>query len=386
MISPVSFPVGIRIVFVFHGSELGGAERQGLLLAAGLKERYGAEVSVIGLATHEPGRVARECKELGISWQAVPFYWPDGLSNRVRSLFGLTHALKKMRPAIILPYTYLPNVVCSLVWRFAGARLCVWNQRDEGRYLDTGRWHRLAVRLTSALVSNSAIGKEYLASRYGLPHEKITEIPNGVVLAPPLLDRNGWRKKLEVGADCFLVCMVANFHSYKDHETLLKSWHLVLKTIPSRAGIPVLCLAGRDDGTESVLKDLAKALGIESYVRFPGAVDDISGLFSAVDLCVHSSKAEGVPNAVLEAMCSGLPVVGTDIPGVREAVGEHGLSFLAPVGDQTKLAELIRKVMVDHATRAHLGTMNREHVVQNFSAGKMCESMMTILTRELNRA
>lgn len=381
-----SYLTSAKIVFVFHGSELGGAERQGLMLATGLKECYGAEVTVVGLTAHEPGRVARECRELGIVWQAVPFDWPDGLSSRIRSLFGLTQVLKNMRPAVILPYTYLPNVVCSLVWRFAGARLCVWNQRDEGRYLDNGLWHRLAVRLTSVLVSNSDIGKEFIVSTYGLHHEKIAVIPNGVLLGAPLCDRNGWRKKLGVSANCFLVCMAANFHSYKDHATLLKSWRLVLNAVSSGQETPVLCLAGRNDGTESALKDMARELGIENSVRFPGAVDDISGLFAAVDLYVHSSKAEGVPNALLEAMLSGLTAVGSDIPGIRQAMGERGLTCLAPVGDHNKLAELISMFMGDHGQRERLGRLNREHVVQNFSAKKMCASMVTILSRKLNHA
>src|SRR2546426_8921983 len=90
-----------------------------------------------------------------------------------------------------------------------------------------------------------------------------------------------------------------------------------------------------------LMRALARELNLGRSVRFLGPVDDVPGLLSAVDLAVLSSTSEGCPNAVLECMASGLPVVATDIPGIRKAVGPSGYNYLAPPDDARSFAERI---------------------------------------------
>ena len=93
-------------------------------------------------------------------------------------------------------------------------------------------------------------------------------------------------------------------------------------------------LAGRPEGRRELLEVLARDLGLGERVRFVGDVDDVAGLLGASDVGVLSSTPlEGCPNAVIESMAAGLPVVGTDIPGVREALGDEGRPFLVAAED-----------------------------------------------------
>jgi glycosyltransferase involved in cell wall biosynthesis len=101
---------------------------------------------------------------------------------------------------------------------------------------------------------------------------------------------------------------------------------------------PLLVLAGRPSRTEKEVKALAFDLELGESVRFLGTVDDVGGLLAGSDIGVLSSRRESRPRAVLEYMACGLPVAGTDIRGIREAVGPEGLRFLAPAGDAEALA------------------------------------------------
>lgn len=374
-----------KILFVFAGSELGGAERQGMLLARSLQEKSGATVSVLGLAAPRPGKVTGICAEYGIPWRSVRILWPVKGVRLLVNLVSLLFSLLREKPHIILSYTWLPNVLSGLCWRMSGASLFVWNQRDEGLELKTSISHRLAVRLAPAFVANSIAGRDFLVNTYGIKPEDVSIIHNGVELPPPLADRSAWRKRLGVGEDDFVACMVANLHSYKDHPTLLKAWRQVLDRC-EQGQRPILILAGRTDSRGEELRRMADELGLGETVRFIGAVDDVSGLLHAVDLCVYSSLSEGSPNAVLEAMAAGLPVVATDIPGIRDAVGEEGCPFLSPPGDSLAMADKLHDLSTNKELRIRLGNAMRKRAAEFFAPSVMHDSYISLLASAVRNA
>lgn len=356
-----------------------------MLLATQLKQRYGAEVTVLGLMAQRPGRVTRRCEDAGIIWQPLPFFWHDGARARVNSLCRLTQALRRLKAEIILPYTFLPNVACSLVWRFTGARLCLWNQRDEGRCLDNSWWHKAALRSAPCLVSNSGVGKDFLEREFALGKKPVQVIPNALVRREPLLDRAAWRSALSLTPERFVAAMVANLHGYKDHVTLLRAWRVFLDRCTENGDRPVLLLAGRFDGAQSELLDLAATLAMEDEVRLLGEVADVSTLLSGVDLYLHSSRYEGVPNAVLEAMSMALPVVATYIPGIEEAVGPRGAKYLAGVGDYRQMAHLIEIFYADAALRREIGENLKRHVLEKHNLDIMIDASVAIMSHYLQK-
>jgi len=374
---------GTRIVIVLGSLELGGSERQALLLARYLIHEQDAHVEVWGF--HSPGRTTTLCEEYGIPWRIAPWPWPRGRVQRLKGLVRFAWALRRVRPDVILPYTMVPNVFCGLVWRWAGARLCVWNQRDEGLERMGQRAERWAIRQTPWFVANSQQGADFLVQELGVKPDRIWVVHNGIELADPELDRAMWRSQLGVSDNCFLACMVANLSVHKDHATLLKAWRKVVDRLDVTAHPAVLLLAGRFDNTHESLKALAYDLELGRSVRFLEKVEDIAGLLGAVDLGVFSSCSEGCPNSVLECMAAGLAVVGTDIPGIREAVGPDGHPFLAPPGDAELLADRIVELALNQELRAELGTANRRRVEMEFSPQRMCEEMVALLARGLGR-
>ncbi|CAH2032041.1 glycosyltransferase family 4 protein [Trichlorobacter ammonificans] len=370
--------MGRRIVILFGSLEMGGAERQGLLLADHLQRIEGAAVQVWGLGAGHA--VAEQCDRLGIPWRLLPLHW--GPRRRPLHLLRLARALRQARPDILLPYTKVPNLAAALLRPLSGARLCVWNQADAGLLLPPTLLHRFAIGRVRHFIANATEGREFLLKTFNLPPDAVRLIENGVAPAPPLLDRAAWRQRLAIDAAAPVAVMVANLSRYKDHATLLAAWQV----LPPAAADAVLVLAGRLDDRAGVLQRQADELGISSRVRFAGSVADISGLLSAADLCVHSSRSEGIPNGVLEAMSCGLAVAGSDIPGLRDAVGEDGLAFLAPPGNPAALADRLARLVTDSDLRRRQGELMRERVQQRFSAERMCRETVACLVQALGEA
>ena len=376
---------GIRVITVIGPLELGGSERQAILLARHLSFEHRADVEVWGYG--EPGRAAELCEEYGVTWRSMPLPipWSAHRSTQLKRLAAFTRVLRRARPDVILPFMFFQSVACGLVWRWTGARLCIWNQRDDG-YNRLGRWaEKFSVRFTPRFVANSEHGADFLVDKLGAKRGLVRVIHNGVQLAPARQDRAAWRDQLGVNDDCFLACMVANLHQLKDHVTLLKSWRIVVDRLATMHRDAVLLLAGRYDETHLSLKALAYDLELGRSVRFLGQVKDISGLLSAVDLGVHSSVNEGCPNGVLECMAAGLAIVGTDYLGIREAVGARGYEFLAPPGDAEMLAERIIAMALNPDARREAGKVNRLRIESEFHPRSMCREMVTLIAEGLQR-
>ena len=373
---------GKRILFALCGFDLGGAERQALCLARHLKG-LGCDVRVWGHHHHCPGPelVIEHCEAAGIPWAEHRFRWPCGKWALLRDAWRLLWALRRERPDVILSYTNWPNVGCGLVWRWSRAKAFVWGQRDirlTGRAVE-----RFAYRRASAVVCNAAHEVEILRHTFGDARVPISVVHNGIELAPAHRTRAEWRAKLAIGEGVTVATMLANFRPGKDHPTLLQAWRKLLDAIPERKSRPRLVLAGAPQETDSSVRQLASDLGLASNVIFPGQARDVAGLLAASDLGVLATADEGLPNAALEFMAAGLPVVATDLPGNREALGEHPQQPFCRPGDAASLADCLKPLLHAADLRHELGNRNRQRVLAEFSVQRMCESMTDIIDRVL---
>ena len=133
------------------------------------------------------------------------------------------------------------------------------------------------------------------------------------------------------------------------------------------------------------IKILAFDLRLNS-VFLLGRVDDIPTLLNDCDLIVHSSVNEGCPNAVLEAMAMSRAVVGTDIPGMRQALGDACAErCLAQPHSASDLAERIVTVLEDPELRSELGAANFRRVKEEFSVEKMGFAYLRLIHDSLRR-
>ena len=371
-----------RIILVIGNLKLGGAERQALLLARELIRKHGARLEVWGFG--EPGPSPHVWEEHAIPWKVVRFPWARKRARRIRRLVRFAWKLRRARPDVVLSFTLFPNVACGLTWRWTGARSFLWGQRDAFEHLVEAELERRAVRSTPSFISNSEHARDFMDRTLRVPRERIQVIRNGVEMPSPKESPRAWRSRLGVDEGCFTGCMVAHLHGRKDHATLIRSWRIVADRLARRKVRAVLALAGGHLPQAGHLRALVAELDLAEHVRFLDFVSDVSGLLAAVDVGVFSSRTEGCPNGVLECMAAGLAVAGTDIPGIREALGPEGLPFLAPPGDEERLAEAILDLAESPALRARAGAANRERIRREFTVEEMGARYAAVIHEELS--
>jgi glycosyltransferase involved in cell wall biosynthesis len=362
---------------------MGGAERQALYFAEYLKDLEGCDVEVLAFEDGSALRVRLE--ELNIKTYCFPYYFRWPRKRRYAALIRIAWLVRsKARPDALLPFVSVHSKTAGLIWKFSGARFCWWNQQDEGRDLGGTIAEKRIIHRASVITSNSYAGQDFLATTYDLHPDRIVVYNNGTPV-PAQIETSDIRSEQFGLPDRAIVSMIANVTSYKDHRTLLKAWPTVLEAFPLEKR-PVLVLAGhlRETVIVTDLKLLAFELGLSSNdVRFLGPISNISDLIAASDLVVHSSKTEGCPNAVCEAMAHGRAIVATDIPGCRQALGEAGAEWLAPPDDAHRLAQKIIKLLLDESLRKNVGLANRQRIIDEFSIQKMNEFFRATMERGL---
>ncbi len=370
-------------MFVLAGEVLGGAERGALDLAVVLARDEGAVVRVCALDDRAgPGPIFAE--ENGIPWSTLRTPWVGNRVAKAASLARVAAGLRRMHPDVLISSTNLPNVACGLTWRTTGARLAVWHQCDVlGSVRIGGSMFRRALHSAPLVISAAEHGRAWLHEHYGLDPGRVHVIPSSAELPPPRESGAAWRERLGIGEDVLVACMLAHLHKGKDHATLLHAWRLVVDRFDAGAPRPVLLLVGRDAGAGNAAKALAFDLDLREQVRFVGEVSDVSGVLDACDLAVLSSRSEMFARAVSEPMGVGIPVVGTDVPGIREVMGAPGDRYLVPPGDAVALADAIVELALNADLRARVGQANADlirsrqskHATAHVYAGLLAEKL-----------
>jgi glycosyltransferase involved in cell wall biosynthesis len=129
------------------------------------------------------------------------------------------------------------------------------------------------------------------------------------------------------------VAIVGRLTAIKQHELFLR----VAREVAARQPSAVFVIVG-DGERRTELEALTRELGLEERVRFLGWRQDLETIYGATDVCVLTSRNEGTPVAVIEALAAGVPVVSTDVGGVRDVVNDPQLGAIAPDNDVAGLA------------------------------------------------
>ena len=204
-------------------------------------------------------------------------------------------------------------------------------------------------------VSNSKGAVRFLTER-GLPEHKFVWIPSGI-------DTTEWVQVAPSTKSIPLIACVARFHAQKRHADLVEGLAILASD-----GTAFRCIFAGDGPLLESVKAHVNRLGLYEFVEFAGIIEPsaIKDLLKEADVFVLSSEWEGLPRSVIEAMASGLPVVGTDVNGTNELVihGETGL--LVPVRDPKALARSISMLLLDAELRREMGRRGRRRVEEEF--------------------
>jgi glycosyltransferase involved in cell wall biosynthesis len=229
------------------------------------------------------------------------------------------------------------------------------------------RWVEVGVRELFPLLV--AVGQE--VEREAKQHllapcgHRVLQVYNGV-------DTGYWsppRRRRDGGEVC--IAMVANFFREKDHLTAIEGF----RRLRERWQGPVRLLLVGEGETRRQVEDQVARTGVAN-VEFLGPVADIKALLERTDIALLASFSEGISLAVLEAMAMGLPVVASDVGGMREILSEGAEGFLVPPGDPESLAGALGRLVQDAGLRASLGAQGRARVEERFSLRAITSAYM----------
>lgn len=355
-------------------NNLGGAEAKAIAIAEILKNIIGAKVYFLanggdGVIKEILNKNRIETLVFNYDLNAKPFR--KGMNIIKQILF-----LRQFKPDFILPWSSDNCKSILPFWRLTGAKYVWWNMQDEGRGLYKTPNEKKLLLEASEIISNSIAGQIFIHETYGIPKEQIklynnpTEIPDSSIIKPV------WRTRLKIPKDTLVVSMIANITYYKDHYTLLKAWADVQEHFNNKGIVVKLLLAGDCRETTASLKVLGFDLNISGSVFFLGSILDVNALIFESDLVVHSSNHEGCPNAVCEAMALQKPVVGTDIPGVREALSDKYENYtLTKPNDKTDLAQKLIFMLENPKLGNEIAVFNNQRIASEYTLDNMINTL-----------
>ena len=354
------------ILHVITGLGVGGAE--GALVNLAISARDPARpLAVAALVADGPNR--RKLEAAGV--RVFDVGMQRGRLSLV-AVFRLARIMREMRPAFVQSWMYHADLMSLISLWLSGRRLktrLLWSIRcsgmDASQYKPTfsvvvWAWTKLA-RFADAVIANSDAGVATHRAM-GFYTRSLVRINNGIDTAffhPNASARAEVRRQLDIPADAVVITTVGRVDPMKDHN-------LFLRVIDQLDGIISVAIGL---GTDA-LPDQPRLLRL-------GQRDDVPRLLAASDVLVSTSRfGEGFPNAVVEAMSCGLPVVATDVGDVRSIIGDTGM--VISVGDEQGLVDAIRGLIADASRRQRLGQAARQRAEARFGLSRMVDAFADV--------
>jgi len=245
-------------------------------------------------------------------------------------------------------------------------------------------FNRWVVRRGDRLI---AVGKDVrraLIENEGLPAERVKVIYNGVDLNPFQRDNSARiadRRWLGLDADAYVIVQVARLDALKDHLTAVRTMAELLKTVPQA----ILLIVGEGPERGAIETEIQK-LGVQQQVKLLGLRSDIPQLLNASDTMLLTSVSEGIPLTLIEGMAARLPIVTTDVGGIREVIGDDETALLAPAGDALLLAAHLERLSYDRGLRDRLGDGGVQLAHEKFSEEAMHAQYVKVYEEVLGRS
>lgn len=331
------------IAFFLHALNAGGAQRASINLANGLVDS-GWDVDVV-VAHHYGelrGQLAKDVNVVDLGTPHVP------LLGVGASLPGLVRYLRAERPAVLFSAMTYVSVVAIPATKLAGSHTAVVPTEHTTFGMQDDPKERLVARLASVLYPladrivavSSGVEESVLEGTRASPGQ-LAVVYNPVVTSGLRAKATAEPEHPWIGQEHEIVISAGRLEPEKDYETLLRAFARLYRNRPTAR----LLVLG-DGSLRPELHRLATSLGVDDVVSFPGFVDNPYGFMRRSDVYVLSSRREGLPTALVEAMACGCPVVATDCPsGPREILQDGRLGPLVPVGDDAALAAAIESVL-----------------------------------------
>lgn len=368
-----------RLVIVARKLDPGGAERQLVSLASGLKERGHAVYVVL---FYGGGVFDEDLEKAGIETYCL------GKRNRwdvIGFLLRLAATLRRLHPDVIYSFLDLPNILAVVFRKIAGARRLAWSVRAAGMEMQHYDWLFRAIPwvesrlsgLADVIIANSYAGSAWAASR-GFPADRLRVVENGIAVGrfrPDSGARARVRAEWNVADEDRIIGLVGRFDPMKDHPNFISACATLAVT---QENLRFACIGAGSNAYRAELAELAGRYGIAERMIWSDARQDMPSVYSALDMaCSASAFGEGFSNVIGEAMSCGVPCVVTDVGDSARIVGELG--EVVPPRDAKALAKAMERMLQRIKREPDIGRRVRERIEVEFSLEKMLSRTENIL-------
>jgi len=362
-----------RLCIVIPSLAPGGTERQAIHLVKGLSPDF--EIDVICM--REPGSWVKQVQPYA---EVFGFGIAHGWDHR--QFFKLAKHFAARRPDVLQTYLSGFDFAANVAGRRAGVPVIVSSRRERATWKKTRHvWlQRRANRYADAIVANSRAVAEYAAAQEEESLERYTVIYNGVE-EPPAADRASARSELVLPLAVPVVGMVANFSADKDHALFVA----MAERARARQPDAHFVLVGNGPLRETVQRSVVQR-GLGDAFRFVLTCKDATPLYPAFDVAVLTSKTEGLPNTVLEAMAVARPVVAANVGGVPEVVTHGETGMLVDSRNPEDFSSAVLSLLEDRDKAARLGANAAAHVRARFSVSAMVAAHRELYLGLVDRA
>ena len=248
-----------------------------------------------------------------------------------------------------------------------------WKWRKVGSYM---------MKRINAIVGVSQAVTALLEDRFDFQPTKAITIENGVELrtVPDTSLRSNVRRRLGLAKDDIVIGIVANLKKVKNHIFLLR----VFKELLPGCDRPVKLLIigqgvkGDPDNTEPEIRAYVEENSLKESVLLLGYRPDVSDILTAMDIFCLTSHKEGLPIGLLEAMAAGLPVIGTEVDGIRDVIVDKRNGFLLEPENTAQAVERLRSLLESDKLRKEMGLESRKIAVEQYSLNKCIEQYQTL--------
>lgn len=349
----------IKVLQLVEGFNFGGAETKLLELVEHMdKSRFETTVVGLGLGNEIEDRfMALDCSV-------------KTFKRKHRFDFSLMNRLEKFirneQIDIVMTTLFYADVMGAMVGHKGGAKgVFAWETISSPKWLTPHRLfgYRYAIRRADKVISVSNATAEWLVTRRKVPRDKVMIIPYGVnleIFKPNTND--AMRKELHIEPNHVVIGQVSRLNEQKGHQYLIDAAPQIISQNKNVRFV----LVG-DGPLQHNIKQQIRDKGLVEYFELLGFRRDVPELLRTFDIFTLPSLYEGLPNVVLEAMASGLPVVATPVDGTKEAVVHNKTGLLVPEKEPGPLADALIKLVQDPQLAEKMGLAGRKRVEEKFS-------------------
>ena len=353
-----------KVFYLLDSLQVGGTETQAVELAL----RMPASDYEITLGCLRAQGPLLE-KLQGSAVQVREFYPRGGLDSLtgLYEVVKLTAFLRRERFDVVHTHDLWSNLMGVPAARLAGVPAIISSRRDLAHFDwyqgSKRKWLRRIQNLSNVVLANATPIRDALISEDGFAPAKLRVIHNGVDTSRFRLGKRDRERLLPNAGNGKFVVLVGNMHTdVKGHPWLIAAAPAVLREFPATRFV----FAG-DGEARPVFEKQVADLGLQRNFAFLGRRDDIPDVLASCDIAVLPSRAEGLPNAMLEYMAAGLPTIASRVGGNAELIEDGVTGVLVPREDAAALSRAMLRLLRDPDLSLRISTNGRRLAMENYS-------------------